>query len=50
MRSEYERVGPEIQLRDDAVRATMVNEPSSGAEVSIRPEPADDFFTEMSGP
>jgi hypothetical protein len=49
-RMEYEKVGIEIQLRDDAVRATQVNSAPSGAEVGIATRPSAVFDDEMSGP
>ena len=50
MRSEYDKVGPEMALRDDAVKATMVNDAPGGSETLIRPEPSQEWFDELSGP
>jgi len=50
LRSEYDKVGPEMQMRDDAVKATMVNDAPGGSETVIYPGPPNEFTREMSGP
>ncbi len=49
-RGEYDKVTPEAALRDDAVRATQINDAPGGSETLIRPEAPQEFFDEMAGP
>jgi hypothetical protein len=46
-RQDYDVAAQEIQLREDALRMTQINDAPDGAEVLIRPDSPQEFYDEM---
>ncbi len=47
---DYAKVTIEMQLRDDAVRATQINDAPFGAEGALMPQPPEEFYRELRMP